>query len=117
MPIGAKLASKSASSGVGESRSAAAGRARALADPSRPLLDVRGVTIQYKTQRHLVTATYRVGFNVLQADRFVLLGPSGCGKSTLLKAVGGYLQPTEGDIRLKGELITKPGPDRIMVFQ
>ena len=117
MPISAKLASKTASSGVGESRPATAGRARALADPSRPLLDVCGVTIQYKTQRHLVTATYRVGFSVLQADRFVLLGPSGCGKSTLLKAVGGYLQPTEGDIRLKGELITKPGPDRIMVFQ
>ena len=117
MPISEKLASKSASSGVGESGPAAAGRARALADPSRPLLDVCGVTIQYKTQRHLVTATYRVGFSVLQADRFVLLGPSGCGKSTLLKAVGGYLQPTEGDIRLKGELITKPGPDRIMVFQ
>jgi NitT/TauT family transport system ATP-binding protein len=117
MPISAKLASKSASSGVGKSKPAAAGRARALADPSRPLLDVCGVTIQYKTQRHLVTATYRVGFSVLQADRFVLLGPSGCGKSTLLKAVGGYLQPTEGDIRLKGELITKPGPDRIMVFQ
>ena len=84
---------------------------------ARPLLDVQGVTIQYKTQRHLVTATYRVGFNVLQGDRFVVLGPSGCGKSTLLKAVGGYLQPTEGEIRLKGELITKPGPDRIMVFQ
>ena len=78
---------------------------------------MRGVTIQYKTQAHLVTATYRVGFNVLQGDRFVLLGPSGCGKSTLLKAVGGYLQPTEGEIRLKGELIKKPGPDRIMVFQ
>ena len=45
------------------------------------------------------------------------VGPSGCGKSTLLKAVGGYLPPTEGEIRLKGELITKPGPDRIMVFQ
>ena len=117
MPIGATLTSKSASSGVGESRPVPAGRARALADPSRPLLDVCGVTIQYKTQRHLVTATYRVSFSVLQADRFVLLGPSGCGKSTLLKAVGGYLQPTEGDIRLKGELITKPGPDRIMVFQ
>jgi NitT/TauT family transport system ATP-binding protein len=117
MPISAKLASKSASSGVRESGPATAGRARVLADPSQPLLDVCGVTIQYKTQRHLVTATYRVGFSVLQADRFVLLGPSGCGKSTLLKAVGGYLQPTEGDIRLKGELITKPGPDRIMVFQ
>src|SRR6516164_9048166 len=117
MPIDAPLASKSASSGVGESRRTAAGRARAVADPSRALLGVRGVTIQYKTQRHLVTATYRVGFSVLQGDRFVLLGPSGCGKSTLLKAVGGYLQPTEGEIRLKGELITRPGPDRIMVFQ
>ena len=84
---------------------------------AKPLLDVQGVTIQYKTQRHLVTATYRVGFNVLQGDRFVVLGPSGCGKSTLLKAVGGYLQPTEGEVRLKGELIVKPGPDRIMVFQ
>jgi NitT/TauT family transport system ATP-binding protein len=58
-----------------------------------------------------------VSFNVLQGDRFVVVGPSGCGKSTLLKAVGGYLQPTEGEIKLKGELITKPGPDRIMVFQ
>jgi NitT/TauT family transport system ATP-binding protein len=82
-----------------------------------PLLDVRGVTIQYKTERHLVTATYRVNFQVLQGDRFVLLGPSGCGKSTLLKAVGGYLQPTEGEICLKGQPIRKPGPDRIMVFQ
>ncbi len=86
-------------------------------DPLRPLLDVRGLTIQYKTDRHLVTATYRVGFSVLPGDRFVLLGPSGCGKSTLLKAIGGYLRPTEGEVRLKGELITRPGPDRIMVFQ
>ena len=57
------------------------------------LLDVHGVTLQYKTRELLVTATYRVGFQVHQADRFVLLGPSGCGKSTLLKAVGGYLAP------------------------
>jgi NitT/TauT family transport system ATP-binding protein len=86
-------------------------------ETGRPLLDVRGVTMQYKTQAHLVTATYRVSFSVLQGDRFVVVGPSGCGKSTLLKAVGGYLAPTEGEIRLKGELVSKPGPDRIMVFQ
>ena len=36
----------------------------------------------------LVTATYRVSFQVFPAERFVLLGPSGCGKSSLLKAVG-----------------------------
>jgi NitT/TauT family transport system ATP-binding protein len=87
----------------------------AAADP--PLLEVRGVTLRYKTRDHLVTATYRVDFSVLRSDRFVLLGPSGCGKSTLLKAVGGYLAPTEGEIRLKNRLVTAPGPDRMMVFQ
>ena len=84
---------------------------------SEPLLDVKGVTLQYKTRDHLITATYRVDFQVFRSDRFVLLGPSGCGKSTLLKAVGGYMNPVEGEIRLKGQEVTKPGPDRMMVFQ
>jgi ABC-type nitrate/sulfonate/bicarbonate transport system, ATPase component len=81
------------------------------------LLDVRGVTLQYKTRENLVTATYRVDFQVYASDRFVLLGPSGCGKSTILKAVGGYLAPVEGEIRLRGGPIRRPGPDRMMVFQ
>ena len=84
---------------------------------SAPLLEADGVTLQYKTREHRVTATYRVSFQVQQGDRFVLLGPSGCGKSTLLKAAGGYLSPVEGQIRLKGQTIEKPGPDRVMVFQ
>lgn len=88
-----------------------------VTDGNTPLLDVRGVTLQYKTPNHLVTATYRVDFQVFRSERFVLLGPSGCGKSTLLKAVGGYMAPTEGEMRLKGQLIRKPGPDRMMVFQ
>ena len=81
-----------------------------------PLLEVDGVTLQYKTAEHLVTATYRVDFKVYDGDRFVLLGPSGCGKSSLLKAVGGYIAPVEGSIRLSGVEVTRPGPDRMMVF-
>ena len=82
-----------------------------------PLLSVRGVTMQYRTEDHLVTATYRVSFDVHRSDRYVILGPSGCGKSTLLKAVGGFLRPTEGSIHLNGQAIDRPGPDRVMVFQ
>jgi len=82
-----------------------------------PLLTVDGVTLRYRTKDHLVTATYRVSFDLFQSDRFVVLGPSGCGKSTLLKAVGGYIQPTEGSIRLNAAEITRPGPDRVFVFQ
>ncbi|PKO87468.1 MAG: ABC transporter [Betaproteobacteria bacterium HGW-Betaproteobacteria-10] len=84
---------------------------------SLPLLEVRDVTLRYKTTERLITATHRVSFSVEAGDRFVLLGPSGCGKSTLLKAVGGYLSPVEGEIRLHGQPITRPGPDRVMVFQ
>jgi NitT/TauT family transport system ATP-binding protein len=89
----------------------------ATAATQAPLLEVAGVTLQYKTPHHLVTATYRVDFQVHRGERFVLLGPSGCGKSSLLKAVGGFLRPVEGSIRLNGEVIAAPGPDRMMVFQ
>jgi NitT/TauT family transport system ATP-binding protein len=88
-----------------------------IAPTPNPLLEVRGVTLQYKTKDHLVTATYRVDFAVHKADRYVMLGPSGCGKSTLLKAVGGYMAPTEGEIRLNDKVVRKPGTDRMMVFQ
>lgn len=81
------------------------------------LLDVSGVTLQYKTSEHLITATYRVSFQVHREDRFVLLGPSGCGKSSLLKSVAGFLDPVEGSIQLSGKRITGPDPSRMMVFQ
>jgi len=84
---------------------------------SSKLLEVNGVTLQYKTPRHLVTATYRVDFSVHQGDRYVILGPSGCGKSTLLKAVGGFMSPVEGEITIRGRKVDAPGPDRMMVFQ
>src|SRR5260370_41438407 len=77
-----------------------------------PLLQVQGVTLQYRTEKHLVTATYRVSFDVYGADRFVLLGPSGCGKSTLLKAVGGSIAPTGASMRVEGLPGRGPGADR-----
>jgi NitT/TauT family transport system ATP-binding protein len=81
------------------------------------LLSVRGVTLQYRAGDRLITATYRVNLDVRRSDRFVVLGPSGCGKSTLLKAIGGYLQPVEGQILLNGTAVSTPGPDRAFVFQ
>ena len=84
---------------------------------STALLAVDGVTLQYRTPTHVVTATHRVTFAVARSERYVILGPSGCGKSTLLKAVAGFVRPVEGCILLDGAQVTRPGPDRVVVFQ
>ena len=84
---------------------------------SKPLLRVKGLTLQYKSRDSIVTAVYRVGFDVRRSNRYVILGPSGCGKSSLLKAVGGYIPPVEGEVLLNDKPVMGPGPDRMFVFQ
>ncbi len=83
----------------------------------QPLLSVKHVSLEYRTEQRTVRATHDVSFDVFRGDRFVLLGPSGCGKSSLLKAVAGFIAPRAGSIAMQEKNITKPGPDRVVVFQ
>ncbi len=53
-------------------------------------------------------------------EMFFLLGPSGCGKSTLLRAVAGFIEEFDGDIRIDGKSLKGVPPhkrDFGMVFQ
>ena len=50
-------------------------------------------------------------------DFITILGPSGCGKSTLLRIVAGLETPSTGRVLLGGAPVSRPGPDRGMVFQ
>ncbi len=82
-----------------------------------PPLAVENVTLRYQTEAGTVTAVEDVSFTIRAGERLALLGPSGCGKSTLLRAVGGFLKPASGAIRLHGAPVRGPGPDRMVVFQ
>lgn len=58
-----------------------------------------------------------INLDIKEGEFVSLLGPSGCGKSTLLNIVAGLLTPSEGNLILDQQPITKPGKDRGMVFQ
>ena len=54
----------------------------------------------------------------VQAGEFVcIVGPSGCGKTTLLRILGGLLQPTRGQVTLKGDVLAGPRSEIGYVFQ
>lgn len=58
-----------------------------------------------------------VSFEVEEGQFVSLLGPSGCGKTTTLTIIAGFQKPSDGVIKVNGEEVTKPGPDRAFMFQ
>lgn len=58
-----------------------------------------------------------VDFEVEEGQFVSLLGPSGCGKTTTLTIIAGFQKATSGVIKVNGEEVTKPGPDRAFMFQ
>ncbi|PWE33241.1 polyamine ABC transporter ATP-binding protein [Maritimibacter sp. 55A14] len=52
------------------------------------------------------TAVHRMSLEIPEGSFLTLLGPSGCGKTTTLRMVAGLLDPTEGEIQIKGKHVT-----------
>ena len=71
-----------------------------------------------------VHAVRGVSFDVLEGESVAIIGSSGSGKSTVLRCINRLIEPTKGEIKLRGEQINTPSSDinevrsRIgMVFQ
>ncbi|HEY9642944.1 MAG TPA: nitrate ABC transporter ATP-binding protein [Coleofasciculaceae cyanobacterium] len=58
-----------------------------------------------------------IDLQIKKGEFISLIGHSGCGKSTLLNMIAGLDLPTHGAVTLEGNIVTRPGPDRMVVFQ
>ena len=89
--------------------------------PSPPLapafLTMENISKVYPTPKGEYIVLEDVNLSIREGEFVCLIGHSGCGKSTLLNLVAGFSQATTGEVRLPTGVITKPGPDRMVVFQ
>ena len=69
------------------------------------LLELDRVGVSYGTHN----AVQEVSFSLQRGQIGCLLGPSGCGKTTVLRAVAGFEALRQGQIRLEGSVISRPG--------
>jgi putative spermidine/putrescine transport system ATP-binding protein len=79
-------------------------------------LSIQNLTKLYKTGEGVKS----VNLDVKKGELVTLLGPSGCGKTTVLRSVGGFLDPSSGDILIEGKSVLKLPPEKrptSMVFQ
>ncbi|MBD2310929.1 ATP-binding cassette domain-containing protein [Desertifilum sp. FACHB-1129] len=84
---------------------------------AKPFLVLDNLSKVYPTPTGPYTVLENVNLTVSEGEFICLIGHSGCGKSTLLNMVGGFTQPTTGEVRLPTGVVTQPGPDRMVVFQ
>lgn len=69
------------------------------------VLDIKNISCKY--QNHQVIHALSMHVNSGHLD--CLLGPSGCGKTTVLRAIAGFEPITEGEIKLRGTTVSRPG--------
>src|SRR4051812_35645824 len=66
-------------------------------------IELVGVAKRFTSRHGVVTAVDTIDLAIGEGEFFSLLGPSGCGKTTTLRMIGGFEEPTGGQILLHGE--------------
>ncbi len=74
----------------------------------KPGVELRSVGVHYKG----VAAIHGIDLSIRDGEFFSLLGPSGCGKTSTLNVIGGFIEPSTGDILIQGQSVRHLPPYR-----
>ncbi|WP_240787086.1 ABC transporter ATP-binding protein [Ramlibacter rhizophilus] len=90
--------------------------------PTHPLPKIafEGVTKLYESpsgRTEPTLALAELDLRIAPEEIVSIVGPTGCGKSTALNLLAGFEQASGGVVRIDGEPVTSPGPNRGIVFQ
>ena len=82
-----------------------------------PFLELDGVAIGFGPEKTRTDILRDVNLEVGENEFVAIIGFSGSGKSTLVSLLAGLERPTEGEVRMEGVEVTRPGPRRGVMFQ
>ena len=84
---------------------------------SEGYLKAQGVSKTFMRNGQAIVALEAFDLSIAEGEFVSIVGPSGCGKSTFLHMVGGFEPRSAGTITLAGTPVSRPEPDRGMLFQ
>ncbi|MBX3000262.1 MAG: ABC transporter ATP-binding protein [Caldilineaceae bacterium] len=87
----------------------------AIQSPMPTIAEVDNLTFRYGDRQPPVFDGF--SWRVEAGEMWAVLGPSGCGKSTLLYLLAGLRQPTSGEIRVEGSLLSRPRASTGLILQ
>jgi sulfonate transport system ATP-binding protein len=80
-------------------------------------VSLAGVGKQFQRGQQPLPVLRQIDLQIRAGELVAILGPSGCGKSTLLRLLAGLDHPSDGEVRLGGQVVTESDPRSAVVFQ
>ena len=81
------------------------------------IVELKNVSKVYKIGENEFKAIDKIDLSLNKGEMIVILGPSGAGKSTLLNLIGGMDTPTNGNVIIDGENISKYNENKLSEYR